>query len=94
MEETVAPRPICEESQSEVLLRLRRIEGQVRGIQRMVAENRDCRDVVMQLAAVKAAVASLNTFVAETYARDCLCASEQLDPAEVAKLLDVLKTAR
>ena len=48
--------------------RLRRIEGQVRGIQRMVEEQRDCRDVVVQLAAVKAAVASLNTLVAENYA--------------------------
>jgi DNA-binding FrmR family transcriptional regulator len=94
MGEKVGTRPICEDSQTEVLLRLRRIEGQVRGIQRMVEENRDCRDVVTQLAAVKAAVASLNTLVAETYARDCLCVGEQMDAAEVARLLDVLKTAR
>ena len=62
-----------------MLLRLRRIEGQVRGIQRMVEENRDCRDVVVQLAAVKASIASLNTLVAETYAQECLCGGEQLD---------------
>jgi hypothetical protein len=43
---------------------------------------------------VKAAVASLNTLVAETYARECLCGGEQLDSGEVARLLDVLKTAR
>ncbi|MEN9938513.1 MAG: hypothetical protein RLZZ387_5092 [Chloroflexota bacterium] len=78
----------------DVLLRLRRIEGQVRGIHRMVEENRDCRDVVTQLAAVKAAVASLNTLVAENYARDCLCAGEPIDQAEVSRLLDVLKAAR
>jgi DNA-binding FrmR family transcriptional regulator len=94
MTETEAARPIRADTQAEVLLRLRRIEGQVRGIQRMVEENRDCRDVVVQLAAVKAAVASLNTLVAETYARECLCAGEQLDSGEVARLLDVLKTAR
>ena len=72
--------------------RLKRIEGQVRGIQRMVEENRDCRDVVVQLAAVKAAVASLNTLVAETYARDCLCAGE-VDAGEVARVLDLLNKA-
>lgn len=94
MEETVPARPIREHTQNEVLLRLRRIEGQVRGIQRMVEENRDCRDVVVQLAAVKAAVASLNTLVAETYAQECLCGGESIAPAEVTRLLDVLKTAR
>ena len=94
MGETQPVRPISEETQSEVLLRLRRIEGQIRGIQRMVEECRDCRDVVVQLAAVKASIASLNTLVAETYAQECLCGGEQLDTAEVSRLLDLLKAAR
>ena len=94
MDATKSIRPISECTQSEVLLRLRRIEGQVRGIQRMVEENRDCRDVVVQLAAIKASIASLNTLVAETYAQECLCGSEQLDTSEVGRLLDLLKAAR
>ena len=60
----------------------------------MVEENRDCRDVVVQLAAIKASVASLNTLVAETYAQECLCGSEQLDTTAVASLLGLLKAAR
>lgn len=79
---------------AEVTARLRRIAGQVRGIERMVEEHRDCREVVTQLAAVKAAVASLNIYVAETYARDCLCRVEQVGTDEVSKLLELLKTAR
>ena len=94
MGETQPARPISDNTQAEVLLRLRRIEGQVRGIQRMVEENRDCRDVVVQLAAVKASIASLNTLVAETYAQECLCGGEQLDTSEVGRLLDLLKAAR
>ena len=94
MDTTKPVRPISECTQSEVLLRLRRIEGQVRGIQRMVEENRDCRDVVVQLAAIKASVASLNTLVAESYAQECLCGGEQLDTSEVGRLLDLLKAAR
>jgi DNA-binding FrmR family transcriptional regulator len=94
MGETQAARPIGGETRSEVLLRLRRIEGQIRGIQRMVEENRDCCDVVVQLAAVKASIASLNTLVAENYAQECLCGGEQLDTAEVSRLLDLLKAAR
>jgi DNA-binding FrmR family transcriptional regulator len=94
MDTTKPVRPISECTQSEVLLRLRRIEGQVRGIQRMVEENRDCRDVVVQLAAIKASIASLNTLVAETYAQECLCGGDQLDTSEVGRLLDLLKAAR
>jgi DNA-binding FrmR family transcriptional regulator len=94
MAESNTSRVLSEETQTNVLLRLRRIEGQVRGIHRMVEESRDCRDVVVQLAAVKAAVASLNTLVAERYATECLCGNEQIDAAEVTRVLELLKTAR
>jgi len=40
-----------EEVVAEVLRRLRRAEGQVRGIERMVLEERDCREIINQLAA-------------------------------------------
>lgn len=36
--------------------RLKRIEGQVRGVQKMIEENRDCGEIVIQLGAIKAAV--------------------------------------
>lgn len=42
--------------QSELLTRLKKIEGQVRGVQRMIQDYRDCGDIVTQLAAVKAAI--------------------------------------
>lgn len=42
--------------QEELLSRLKKIEGQVRGVQKMIQENRDCGDIVTQLAAIKAAV--------------------------------------
>lgn len=45
-----------QELKSDILARLRRIEGQARGIQKMIEEERDCREVVLQLAAVKSAV--------------------------------------
>lgn len=45
-----------EELKQEMLTRLKKIEGQVRGVQKMITENRSCSDVVIQLAAIKAAV--------------------------------------
>jgi DNA-binding FrmR family transcriptional regulator len=41
---------------ADVQRRLRRVEGQVRGIQQMLAEGRDCRDVVTQIAAANKAL--------------------------------------
>lgn len=91
---TLPSGPISESTRNDVLLRLRKVEGQIRGVQRMVEDNRDCRDVVVQLAAVKASIASLNTLVAETYAQECLCCGEQLGSDTVSSLLDLLKAAR
>ncbi|SFG72020.1 DNA-binding transcriptional regulator, FrmR family [Desulfotomaculum arcticum] len=42
--------------QAEVLSRLKKIEGQVRGVHKMVQDCRDCGDIVIQLTAIKAAV--------------------------------------
>ncbi len=94
MSGNLAGQPISPSVQSDVMLRLRRIEGQVRGIQKMIEDQRDCRDVVVQLAAIKASVASLNTLVAETYARDCIGRSSPLGDDELCRLLDMLKAAR
>lgn len=44
------------ETSDEVIKRLRRLEGQIRGLQRMVAEEAECRDIVTQLAAANAAL--------------------------------------
>ncbi len=45
-----------EETITDIQRRLRRAEGQVRGVQQMVAEGRDCRDIVTQLSAVTKAL--------------------------------------
>lgn len=40
----------------EMISRLKKIEGQVRGVQKMIQESRNCSDIVIQIAAIKAAV--------------------------------------
>ncbi|MDD2422265.1 MAG: metal-sensitive transcriptional regulator [Heliobacteriaceae bacterium] len=44
------------ERQTEVLRRLKKIEGQVRGVQRMILNQRDCAEILVQVAAIKAAI--------------------------------------
>ena len=61
-------------------VRLKRIEGQIRGIQRMVADERYCADVLMQIAAVQESLRS----VARVMLRNHLehCASEAIRSAD------------
>ena len=52
--------------------RLHRIEGQVRGIERMVAEDRYCIDILTQIAAVRTALESLGFEVLEDHVNHCV----------------------
>jgi len=60
------------EERRDVLLRLRRIEGQIRGLQRMVEEEVACADILTQVAAVTAAVKKVGTVIVKTYMEECL----------------------
>jgi len=54
------------------LSRLSRIEGQVRGITRMVEEERYCIDILMQIRAIKAALNKVETEVLKDHADHCI----------------------
>ena len=57
----------------EVLIkRLKRIEGQVRGIEKMIAEDRDCVSIVIQLAAVRSGIEGIGALVLNNCMRLCL----------------------
>lgn len=61
-----------EEIQKEVLSRLKRIEGQVRGVIKMIQEQRSCGDVVIQLGAIKAAVNRVGFTVLACHLASCI----------------------
>lgn len=65
------------EARDEILKRLRRIEGQARGIQRMIEEDRACRDVLDQLAAIQQAVRGVSGIVAQKYALQCIESAQE-----------------
>ena len=77
---------------ADLLARLRRIEGQVRGIHRMVEEDRYCVDILMQLAAVRAAVNQVGRSLLETHTRGCVANALRSGDgdAAVAELVDVV----
>jgi DNA-binding FrmR family transcriptional regulator len=59
-------------SRDQALVRLRRLEGQVRGIARMVQEDAYCIDVLTQLQAVSAACDSLGLLLLDDHVRTCV----------------------
>ena len=58
---------------SEVLTRLRNIKGHVAGVERMVADNQSCENILIQLSAIRAAVEKTGLYILENNVVDCLC---------------------
>lgn len=60
------------DTKSSALKRLARIEGQVRGVSRMIDEDRYCIDVVRQVQAIKAALSGLEKVVLDDHLETCV----------------------
>lgn len=73
--------------------RLRRIEGQVRGIQRMVDEDAYCVDVLTQVAAVQTALEQVAIGVLDAHVRTCVADAMRSGDPESAARIDELMAA-
>jgi DNA-binding FrmR family transcriptional regulator len=60
------------ETTGSTVIRLRRIEGQIRGLQRMLEERRDCAATITQLMAVRAALDAVGRSIVQEYVDTCL----------------------
>jgi DNA-binding FrmR family transcriptional regulator len=60
------------ESKEDILKRLRRIEGQVKGIQKMIDEDKYCGDILTQVAAVRAAMNKVGSLMLEKHSMTCI----------------------
>jgi DNA-binding FrmR family transcriptional regulator len=72
-------------TKEQLLKRLRRIEGQVRGVERMVEEDRYCIDVLTQISAVQAALDKVALGLIDDHTRHCVMGaapSERADKTE------------
>lgn len=80
------------ESKENIIRRLKKIEGQVKGIQRMVDGDKNCVDVLMQVAAVRAAINRVGSIVFEQHSRDCMLKAVENKDKEAAidELIGVL----
>lgn len=75
-----------------VIKRLRRIEGQVKGIQRMVNDGKYCVDILIQVAAVRSAIDKVGGIILENHVKTCVknTIENSSDTAEKDKVIDEL----
>jgi DNA-binding FrmR family transcriptional regulator len=83
--------PTMDDDRARIVNRLARIEGQVRGLQRMIEEHKECEAVLTQLSAVKSALDRVGIFLISHQMRDCLAgeAGPDIDPAAMEKAFEV-----
>ena len=70
------------EEQDSYIRRLNRIEGQVKGISKMISDNRHCDDILIQISAVKSAIDSLGREILENHMKTCMIEDIKKDKYE------------
>jgi DNA-binding FrmR family transcriptional regulator len=88
-EVAVVEKVTAEETEEIVLKRLKRIEGQVRGIEKMIVAGRECESIVTQLAALRSAIESVGALILNNYMKLCL----RKDPKGKSTSIDSLARA-
>lgn len=78
------------EARKDALLRLRRVAGQIAGLERMLEEERYCVDVLLQIAAARAALTKVGKVVLASHVATCVADAARRGPDERRKKLDEL----
>jgi CsoR family transcriptional regulator, copper-sensing transcriptional repressor len=76
-----------ETEKTDIVLRLRRIEGQVRGLQRMIEKKSECADILIQVGAVTAAMKKVGSLIVQGYMEECLPKEEGAPRAKSGQTL-------
>ena len=74
------------EEQKKILNRLRRAEGQIRGIQKMIEDEKECVDVITQLSAVRSSIDRVMGMIMAENLKNCFVNPETNADEQAAKL--------
>lgn len=83
---------LCGDDHPKVIARINRIEGQIRGLKRMVEENKDCLEVLKQIAAAGGALRSLGAVILQDHLQGCVSAairSHDRDQEAIGQIVDI-----
>ncbi len=75
----------------DITARLRRIEGQVRGVVKMLEEDRECEEMLTQTMAIRSALDNVGARLMEYHMDRCLLEGFNCDPEQMARLREALK---
>jgi len=80
------------ELQQNIDQRLQRLEGQVRGVRRMLEEERDCQEILTQLSAIRGAAHQIALRLMENYALECVNrpANQESPDETISKMVQML----
>jgi DNA-binding FrmR family transcriptional regulator len=79
-----------DDSMEAIVRRLNRIEGQIRGILRMIEENKDCEEILTQVAAARSALDRVGIFMITHRMKECLKDKEVDTPEEaISQAIDI-----
>lgn len=82
-----------EKLRKDILNRLKRVEGQVKGIQGMMEKNVCCSDILIQISAIRSAINKVGGLTIEYYANNCLGIEEDTQQQEnLKKLIKTINT--
>jgi len=84
---------LTDKEKSELKLRLKKIAGQINGIDKMLDDGRYCVDVVQQILAARAALNKVSLIIMESHAKSCMVTAIKEDRAEqsIEELMQLLK---
>lgn len=82
-----------QKSAEELLTRLRKIEGQMRGLQKMIQDDRYCIDILSQIASVKSAITKVEMALLESHTRGCVAEAIRGEGGEekIEELMQVIR---
>lgn len=73
----------------DLLTRLRKIKGQISGLEKMIERDTSCSDILMQISAVRAAVGKIGMMLMQSYMRDCFtCEKSEIFEDRIKELIN------
>lgn len=82
---------LCGDDHLKLIARINRIEGQVRGLKKMVEEDRECLHVLKQIAAASGALRSLGSLILEDHLKGCVSTAIQTRDNESKLISEVIE---
>jgi DNA-binding FrmR family transcriptional regulator len=85
------PEGIMEKIKEELIIRLKKIEGQIKGVLKMIEEGRDCDEILIQVASLRSAVNKIGVIILENYLKMCInkINKEKMDFEEIENFFEI-----